>query len=340
MTTENLPNLGDVLREERTESVLEKTPNTQNDRLKLYSQYSNAIAQFVQYLMDKNRSKEEIKEYINEKLLAFYKNGNVRHSYFQISAVIQSKKSKEATDGSVLMYNLDVLMKEVATDSEFNDIGDKLYKFYDHCQLELSRLNYFESIFWRSDQARNNYESLLESSYKAKTEISALNKQIANVKTENITILGIFAAIVIGGIGSFTGLGNVFTVLGNISMYKFLATVSFVGLIIFNVSFMLVYMIAKITGRNIYTVCIDFRKKSDEDCLNATCKICTSSLGRIKNRLPYVYWFNLIGICIIIFSLSIEYIVMKYAFADWACILVGFGIMELAIYYGIKNSKI
>lgn len=161
-----------------------------------------------------------------------------------------------------------------------------------------------------------------------------LQANIDNTKSEQITILSIFAAIMLAGLGSFAALGGALTNINSISMYKFFACTAFIGLILFNVVTALIYMITRVIGRNIYTACTD---SHNGDCVNGSCDKVCNPISRIRKRLPYIYWFNVIDIAVIVCSLTIEYLVLKYSIADWVIILLSFITVGTAIVFGLKN---
>lgn len=109
---------------------------------------------------------------------------------------------------------------------------------------------------------------------------------------------------------------------------------AFIGLILFNVVTALIYMITRIIGRNIYTTCTDLH---DGDCVNGSCDKVCNPISRIRKRLPYIYWFNVIDIAVIVCSLATEYLVLKYSVADWIIILLAFITLGIAIAFGLKN---
>lgn len=332
-------------------NVLARTnkPKYRRDKKKVadvdfVDKFNDEIVAFIQFLANNKKNKNEIKTYIKEHLQSFYSSNNVRHSYFRISAILQeirSQKNNEAADTSLLETNLQVFFDEVIKDKEFQDINKQLYKFYDHCELEISRYSYFDSIFWKGDQAKEENDRLTDSIKKTGIDMEKLQekaeelqKNIDTTKSEQITILSIFAAIMLAGLGSFAALGSALNKVDSISIYRFFACTAFIGLILFNVVTSLIYMVTRIINRNIYAVCTDCR---DGDCINGSCSKTCNPVSRIRKRLPYIYWFNVLDVTVIAFSLSVEHIILKYSIADWVIILLAFIVCGIAIVFGLKN---
>lgn len=321
------------------------------------------VYDFLSFLAAHQRSKEEIKLQLDEKLVPIYQKVDFRHSYFKISALLQElkKNSNEADSFDALKKNLSILESEIIINDKYNILDsngrflkNKFYKLCDHCNLEISRFSYFDQFFWRNDKAKEDLEKVSadykqsEKDFKeAKKDFKEVREYMSNARSEYVTILSIFAAIMLASIGGFSILGGFAKAVSEISNYRFFTTASFLGLILFNVVFMLIYMISRLIGKNIYTICTDENRPPKADCIHVKednndkelCRNNCCGLERVKKRLPYIFWSNLVLIVVIVFSLISEYLVMKYSLADWLIILLGFIFIELALYYGIKNSK-
>lgn len=142
----------------------------------------------------------------------------------------------------------------------------------------------------------------------ASKELTKAQATIDSLRSESVTVLSIFAAIMLAGIGGFSVLGNFVKAVSDISNYRFFITASFLGLILFNVVFMLIYMIARLTGKNIYTICTDSHKDINSDCVYSNCNNNCCGINRVRKRLPYIFWSNVILAAIIVISLFIEHV--------------------------------
>lgn len=194
-------------------------------------------------------------------------------------------------------------------------------------------------LAFRTDVERNQKEVsvTLKKMDKLLHKVKKFKNEISNAKSEYITILSIFAAVMVACIGGVSCFGNTGKSLMEASMYRFFVFISFVGLVIGNVTFILLYMVARITDKKIYVncECASNRDKNDE-CGVCACNISCSSLQRIKNRLPYIFWYNIVCIVVIVIGICIEHLVLKYVIADWVLILFTFLIVGLSIKYGLK----
>ena len=299
------------------------------------------------------------------KLKSIY-DGDFRHSYSQIfAALVNDVRKVGGGQFEFLTLNLEEISKHVHSENLENDdkkFIEKFEKLHDHVMLDTTRLGYFDNIESRYSDVRNKLISTktelqnlvdkstgeFDSKSKALEEsveeqvnksLNSAKIQIDSLRTESITVLSILSAVILSGVGGFAAISSIFNNIHQITMYVFFACAGFLGMILFNVIFMLIYMIARLTGRSIYTVCDEdcaYKEFSERKCYNGPC----SAISRIRKRIPYVFWFNIISGVVILSSLCIEYLVMKYQIEDWLLILLAYLLVSLSVYYGIKNSKI
>lgn len=311
-----------------------------------FSEDQNKIIGFLQFLSKDFHSKDEIEDYLNENIVSLYLNKNFRHSYFEISAYLQSTRpqidNEDIQEQNPINENLKILKNEV-TISDAN-VRRKIFKFIDHCNLELSRFSYFEKAYWKTKNAKNEFDRIQveydKLNKKRKTidkRVTELKEELSSSKSEYITILSILAALILAGVGGFSLLGNISGAVKDLSNYRFLFVLSSFGFILFNISIAMIYLIARLVKRDLYTVCSD---SDGGDCLKGSCKKNCCSLVKMEKRFPFLFWFNFIDILILVLSMSMEYIVMKYPMVEWVSILLAFLFIGLSVYYGIKNSKV
>ena len=275
------------------------------------------INNFIMLLAESSYSMDDIKSKVEDSIIAIYKDPKFRHSYSQIFATIKTQIMPSDK------YNIDFLSMNVETLYDLNDrdngwgdeVKNKINKLCDHIMLETSRMGYFNNQFAQyqdlEKQLKDNTLSVRKTGKKLKDASKELTKAQATIdslRSESVTVLSIFAAIMLAGIGGFSVLGNFVKAVSDISNYRFFITASFLGLILFNVVFMLIYMIARLTGKNIYTICTDSHKDINSDCVYSNCNNNCCGINRVRKRLPYIFWSNVILADIIVISLFIEHV--------------------------------
>ncbi|GAA9700915.1 hypothetical protein VN0007_07760 [Helicobacter pylori] len=132
--------------------------------------------------------------------------GEYRHKYSKITTIILNSTRDKEQAFMTLAQNIRTL-KEIQDNKEVESIKPKLEKLYDHMNLECIRLQDFDEKMSRVKDVSNKLEDDLNKNYKKLSE--ELNKQ----QTQYITILGIFASIVLTFVG---GLAFSTSVLSNI----------------------------------------------------------------------------------------------------------------------------
>lgn len=128
----------------------------------------------------------------------------------------------------LLLYSLDD-KNAVSEDSK-----KLIVKIYDHFQLALHQIENVNNIFANSiEEAKEN-----------------LQKQIKGVEKEYITILGIFASIVLAFVGGITFSTSVLQNISGISVFRLLLIVDFLAFVLINVIYILVKFIFTINEKD------------------------------------------------------------------------------------------
>lgn len=232
------------------------------------------------------------------RLLDIY-SGGFRHSYadfFPIISEISQNEQIYALD--FLTNNLSCICKCIEDDfesgkNEFTEIHSQINKLCDHLNLEIGRWNYYSKNEKKIEDLELRSVDLNEKMKVAERKLTKASKKASSIQTELIAVLSIFAAIVTTFSGSFTFLGSVMTSINGAEHYEAVVMAAIVcGMVIFNTLFLMMYMVGKITERNIYAKCVT------EDC---SCEKKCLGIIKVRKRLPYVFWFNLlcIGGCIV-----------------------------------------
>lgn len=199
---------------------------------------------------------------------------NFRHYYSDIFSTLT------LIDGDSSIGSLDVLAQNIQTikngyvpknsDAAGNiiDISKEIIKLYDHTNLDIARINYTKTMTneTMSELAKNrllvvNLEQKVRDSEDALKGIS--NKTINDIKhlsgqvqerqedmqKEYITILGIFAAIVLAFTGGIVFSSSVLENIDKSSIYRISLMALIIGLVFFNLIWILIDFIREINGK-------------------------------------------------------------------------------------------
>lgn len=141
---------------------------------------------------------------------------------------------------SLLIFSLDVgnlsgVILDKDLDTLVDDIAKIIVKIYDHTQLVNYQIENMNTIF-----AQSISDAKLD-----------LHKEIKGIEKEYISILGIFAAIVLAFVGGITFSSSVLQNIGKVSIYRLLVVVVMLAFVIVNVIWLLIKFIAEINDKDI-----------------------------------------------------------------------------------------
>ena len=129
----------------------------------------------------------------------------------------------------LMIYALNAKSEEIS-----DDCCKMIVKIYDHFQLALNQTENVKMILGAGIE---------------ETKIN-LKNEIKGIEKEYISILGIFAAIVLAFVGGITFSSSVLQNIGSVSIYRLLIVVVLLAFVLVNVIWLLVKFIAEINSKN------------------------------------------------------------------------------------------
>lgn len=290
---------------------------------------------------------------ITSELKEIYKN-RFRHQYSDLFPAIKTISEDNEYDPETLLENLrlirDYVEKEHLQTKQYDSLYIPLLKLTDHINLELSRLNIFKTdeqrlrsfdyqvsenrklleksqelvqnanqALARQQESQDEIRSKLDDSTKllkdANEKVKDANEKAENLQTQLVSVLSIFAAIVIAFSGGVNLLGNAISSLQNVIVYKSILICLLCGLILFNLVFLLLYIVGKMINRNIFANCTAncTCPGSNNNCGNSCSPSC-SGFKRIRRRLPYVFWVNVTGLALCVLDVAMWYLRLRNMF--------------------------
>lgn len=171
---------------------------------------------------------ESIKKYIGS--------GNGRVLYSELTSRIYSMR--EETVG-IMHTNLDSLINYA--ENKCNEVSDDVYNFiirlWDHYNLAITQM----------DNAKNMLSMGVNKSEEGL--YNRLLERFKGIEKEYITILGIFASIVLAFTGDMAFSTSVLNNIANSSIYRTVIVALIIGLVLVNILFGLFYYIDKLIGK-------------------------------------------------------------------------------------------
>lgn len=228
------------------------------------------------------------------KLKALYTD-NFRHNYSEFfPLIVEISKDENEYNLDYLSTNLEesralVERDYVSGEKEFKGLYMPLSKLSDHINLEIGRYNYYSKSEQQVKDLEKRNQTLQAELKDATDELKSAKKTVSTMQTELISVLSIFAAIVLAFSGSLSFIGNALNGMSNTSFFKATFFVVLCGIVVFNLIFLMMYIVGKLTGRNIYARC-----ESENCSCGENGKPKCNGIKRIQKRLPYIFWVNLI----------------------------------------------
>ncbi len=179
------------------------------------------------------------KDQIIKDLKEIYK-GEYKHKYSKITTIILNSTRDKEQAFMMLTQNIKTL-KEIQDNKEVESIKPKLEKLYDHMNLECIRLQDFDEKMSRVKNVSIKLEDELNKNYKKLSE--ELNKQ----QTQYITILGIFASIVLTFVGGLAFSTSVLSNIDKANAYRLVFVMAFIALFFGNILNLLFSFLSKIS---------------------------------------------------------------------------------------------
>jgi len=228
---------------------------------------------------------------------------NFKHNYSEFFPLILDISKENELD--YLSNNLELLRISIENDytsgiNKYRGLFDPLRKLCDHLNLEIARYNYYSKNENAIHTAEQEVKRLEIQTKNALRELKAASNKTKSLQSEMIAVLSIFAAVIISFFGGANYISSAIASLQAVHVYKSVTTALIVGIVLFNTIFLLMYIVSKIIDRNIYALCKTENCSCDNKC---------NAIGRVKKRMPYVFWANLFFVILLSITCVIWYFV-------------------------------
>lgn len=263
-----------------------------------YQNKERSLFELLKRLSKNSLTPDECDQYISE-LCTIY-SGRFRHMYSRFYSFVISL---EQVEREILSSNLsEIFIKTQAKMRSGEKVDEDAYnciaKLYDHINIELSRVDEANK---HSDTEKKLETSLLDKEKRLEEINRSMNdvsERFEKSTTDIISVLGIFSAIVMVFFGGFNYVSNAITTLSSVSLCK-AAIVSLVaGFLFLNTIVSLMYMIARITGKSIFSSCTKTHLPSCDGC-KEKCGL----IRKIKREMPFVFFvYVMIFALLVLFS--------------------------------------
>lgn len=183
------------------------------------------------------------REYNAEKtlnLIESYLNGDETVDRILYSEISNYLFSLNETKRGIFATNAEKLLNHIYADATrcSGDARELIVKIYDHSQLVSHQINNVTNIL--ANSVEDTKKDLKEE----------VQKDIKGIEKEYITILGIFAAIVLAFVGGITFSSSVLQNMASVSIYRLVLVIDFLGFILVNTIYLLMKFVFVINNHD------------------------------------------------------------------------------------------
>lgn len=235
---------------------------------------------YVDKIIKKLRKKEEFTKLdfidLNKELNSTKLQGT-KIKYGYLSKCIRDM-SKEVRDN---VHN----SAEICMEFDIPEENDILIQVINHIILEVPRANDFDTLHEQSKNYNNKFREYNKDQKDFANRMANFESKFGNIQGEFIGILSIFAAVIIGFFGGLNVIGSAMQNMGDVSKYRIVFVILVLGLVMFNVIYMLLREVSKLAG-----------KEKDKEL--AQCKNCKNKKPIIcaKKKHSHCFYFNIFSI--------------------------------------------
>ena len=200
------------------------------------------------YLEDNS---EEIERYAS-RMSSVYSD-EYRQLYSELFPILMAISDGDADNLQPLTSNLVSLYRYVGSSKKWAEEDPELFghllKLSDHVNLEMQRMVERTEYNEKFDELYEELSELYESSAESERKLRKAVRKIKNLQLEVVSILAIFAAIVVAFSGGMSILGSALTGMGQVDLQDLAFVVILCGIVLFNTVAFLMHVVFWIIRR-------------------------------------------------------------------------------------------
>lgn len=207
-----------------------------------------------QMILKTKREKSEIYKKL-EHIYYYSKEEKYRHFYSDIYAAL-SVIDKDPSVGNleILSQNLEIIMNNympnVNVDEDGNtiDISDEIFKLYDHANLDIARFMALKETGDKNNAEQRRMNGLVSDIEQKYKKLEDTIPDIRGLQKDYISILGIFASIVLSFTAGLAFSTSVFENIYKSSIYRTIIIAALVGMIFIAMIWLLMDFVRSVHG--------------------------------------------------------------------------------------------
>lgn len=205
---------------------------------------------------------------------------------------IAKSLTKKEEDNEYAFENLKNILAKKYDLNNTNELN--AFKLLDYVLLECTRDMELNKTFLGSEaelrRLKTEFETLSKKSAKLDAGLEVAKKTVDSQQTSAITVIGLFSAIIMSFFGGISFSGQALEALSKSSPIRLVFVLSLLGFVLFNLLFLILYIIGKLTERKICSKCSQSNHETQKVC---TCQK-QGFWCKMVRMYPYVLWTNFI----------------------------------------------
>lgn len=199
---------------------------------------------------------DEIRKYV-KRLQGIYKDG-FRHWYSDVFSIVARVYHDNSDAARLLSNNIKDIYQAVNQNEENGEdtleLRKSVKKLYDHVNLDVARMQDTEKQFKEWDRAQDSERRKLGDQVESLAEkAESMQHKAENMQRDYVTILGIFAAILITFVAGMTFSSSILNNMDKVSIFRLTFVILVIALMLFNLLHMLIEFIGKMQNCDIET---------------------------------------------------------------------------------------
>lgn len=210
------------------------------------------LKQIITYCCEQELGDEDKINEILSDLVEIYTDDDYRHRYDEITRIIISKHTNITQIGEtnslmkVPESLFDIYCRAKENKGINNKILRKIEKLCVHVNLECIRLKNFDEVDRKTRDMNDKMSKLFIRVGNIEQQEQEITESLEKQQVQYITILGIFASIVLAFVGGLTFSTSVLTNIDKASIYRLIFVMSFIALFIGNILYYLFDFLSRI----------------------------------------------------------------------------------------------
>ncbi|MGL4571806.1 MAG: hypothetical protein ACRCVJ_12155 [Clostridium sp.] len=189
------------------------------------------------------------------------------------SVLLILKEIDQSEEYEVLDLRIKPLKENLIENGLRTESEKSMYKILEYISLEIPRINDVKQLEKFKELANGQLQETRKKNRTFTKQIDDYREKVNRTQSEFISIMSIFSAVIIAFFSGSNLLGNSLESIDKANKFKLITIILIIGIVMFNVIYMLLYTVSKITEKKISSDKKDYSKCQNCEQRDASCYI-------------------------------------------------------------------